>query len=50
MTAVRGSSPRPNASGFPPAAVFLEPLRAGLLIPDAPLSDAGKGPFFEPPS
>lgn len=50
MTAVRGSSPRPNASGFPPAAVFFEPLRAGLLIPDAPLSDVFGGPFSAPPS
>jgi len=28
----------------------LEPLRAGLLIPDAPLSDVFGGPFSAPPS
>lgn len=50
MTAVRGSSPARTHPASRPQRLFLEPLRAGLLIPDAPLSDAGKGPFFEPPS
>ena len=46
MTAVRGSSPRPNASSFPPRGSFW--AGAGE-ISNAPLSDVCGGPFSAPP-